>query len=165
MPPAISVTFVLAPDEYAGATRQAILRQPGYIVVGSAAALVMLSPLLLLAGVSMSPYVALGCFVGGAAFLYFLFGSGPREVYRKLNPATRDLEQSFRFTEEGIEARLQTGEAKLDWKTWMKFRETDRFFLLYPAQEMVTVLPKRAFTGAAEIDSFRELLKRKFGPA
>ena len=165
MPQAISVTFVLAPDEYASAARQAMVRQPGYIVVGIAAALAMLSPLLLLAGVPMSPYVAFGCFVGGASFLYFLFGSGPREAYRKLNPATRDLEQSFRFTEEGIDARLQTGEAKLDWKTWMKFRETDRFFFLYPAQEMITVLPKRAFSGAVEIDSFRELLKRKFAPA
>lgn len=162
MPRSIGVKFVLSPEEYASAARHQMLRHPVGVGVGCVGLLAMLAPLLMLAGVRMSSYVALTCVLGGAAFIYFFFVSAPRDVYRKLNPATRDLEQSFLFTEEGVDARLRTGEAKLDWKMWMKFRESDRYFFLFQAQEQFTVLPKRAFAGAEDVDAFRELLKRKF---
>ena len=67
--------------------------------------------------------------------------------------------------EEGVDVRDATGEGKLDWKAWMKFRETRQFFLLYPAARLVMLIPKRAFTGQEQIAEFRELLKRKLPAA
>lgn len=166
----IGVKFTLTPAEYSSAIRQHMLRQPASILVGVVATIVIMSPfcvlilekltgaeLLVDAGSIVAAVVA-------AVVVLFLFVVAPKRAYGKLNPANRDQEQAFRFSEEGIESRCATAEGKLDWKTWVKFKETGQFFLIYPSHQMFHLLPKRAFGAPQEMDAFRELLKRKLSP-
>lgn len=98
-----------------------------------------------------------GCLVAIA----YLIGILPIMLAGKMNPAVRDQEQLFRFTEKGAEAVTGAGESKLDWKSWTRYRETGRFFFLYPGPKISYVLPKRAFASGEELIAFRNLLKQK----
>jgi hypothetical protein len=163
----IRLKFILSPDEYADAIRQNLFRLPSLLIVSAMVVIATLTPMVLLAAGRPTFNVggSLACALVGATFVVSLYWNGPRSAYRKLNPANRDQEQAFSFTEEGIDIRHATAEAKLDWKSWIKFRENARFFLVYPAQRMFTIIPKRAFASPEEVDAFRELLKRKLGTA
>ena len=162
----VTVKFKLTPGEYARAMRQNLLQQPRYLLLGAAGLFTMSAPLwiLLLGGNPWRP-IPVACALISVVLLIRWFGTGPAAAYRRLNPANRDSDQEFRFMEEGVDVRDATGEGKLDWKAWMKFRETRQFFLLYPAARLVMLIPKRAFTGQEQIAEFRELLKRKLPAA
>jgi hypothetical protein len=97
----------------------------------------------------------------GLGFIVLLYGWTPTASYRKTNPALRDKEQSWVFSEDGCTNVSAIAESRMDWKAWIKAVETRDFFLLYPATTIVHIVPKRAFSGPAEVDAFRELLKFK----
>lgn len=95
--------------------------------------------------------------------LVLLFGWSPYAAYRRTNPGLRDMEQEFRFTEGGAEVRTGIAEMKLDWKAWVRFKETRHFFMLFPNTTTMHILPKRAFASEEERIGFRDLLKEKLG--
>jgi len=95
------------------------------------------------------------------AAIGYLFGVLPLLLSRRMSTALRDQEQVFRFTDKGSEATTGAGEAKFDWKAWVRYRETGRFFFLYPGPNISHVIPKRAFASTEEVIAFRNLLKQK----
>jgi len=97
----------------------------------------------------------------GLLALSWLFGVIPMLAVRRMNAAARDREQVFTFSDDGAEVVTSAGEAKFPWSAWIKYRETRRFFMLYPSKQVVHVLPKRAFSSEQELVDLRNLLKQK----
>jgi len=82
-----------------------------------------------------------------------------RRVYRRnsrmFGPRTVTVNEA------GIISDHQLGRSEAAWSTYFKFHETARSFLLYQSADLVGILPKRAFTGAADLQEFRALLAAK----
>jgi len=59
--------------------------------------------------------------------------------------------------------RLQTtnSDTAVKWPALIKFRETRKFFLIYPSKRICYLIPKRAFADESQVKEFRELLDRK----
>jgi hypothetical protein len=167
MPGPIIVKFTMSKAEYLAAYRQHLFRSK-LIQIGSAFFLLwIVLPLLcfiyfLRMGIPHSFSAAE--FVWPAVGLFALvriFGFGPSDLYRKTNPGFRDQEQEYRFTEAGADIRTAISEAKLDWKVWLRFKETPQFFLLFPGTPVMHILPKRAFASPEDLESFRVMLRAR----
>ena len=145
----IVVTFTLTRDEYASAIRQNMLRAKWILLV-----------LAILVYMGISPFVTYvlkhsedPSFVfprSGLAYTVACFGMITYLVWFAPILAVRRI--SDRNREQTLEL---SGE-----NDWVKVRETGRFFFLYPRAQTMHILPKRAFASTADLDAFRELLKR-----
>ena len=99
-----------------------------------------------------------------ATFLYSAFVA-PALAYRRLPRTFREGGHFWRFSDEGVEFRGPTVEAKFLWSTWIAFAESAECFLLFPQREQAHMIPKRAFASAEEIDRFRSLARGRIVPA
>jgi hypothetical protein len=61
------------------------------------------------------------------------------------NPSAQG-EITYSFKESGVSAVYPTGTSQLQWCAFTKFRETDRFFLLYFSSSGYGFFPKRAMS-------------------
>ena len=79
-----------------------------------------------------------------------------RRVYRRnsrmFGPRTVTVNEA------GIISDHQLGRSEAAWSTYFKFHETAKSFLLYQSADLIGILPKRVFTGAAHLQEFRALL-------
>jgi hypothetical protein len=98
--------------------------------------------------------VAIGTYLlycGFAIHRYF------RRAYRK------DQRFQYDFTldasEEGIHVVTPTSESEMKWATFVRYLESDKIFMLFIADLLFIVVPKRAFA-SGEVDQFRDLLRR-----
>ena len=82
-----------------------------------------------------------------------------RRVYRRnsrmFGPRTVTVNEA------GIISDHQLGRSEAAWSTYFKFHETAKSFLLYQSADLIGILPKRAFSGAADLQEFRALLAAK----
>jgi hypothetical protein len=163
----ITVKFTMSRGEFASALRMGMLHQKSMQILIAIFVCITASPLITRALASPQSsqvpltyrdfiYPCIGLI--GAAYI---FGVLPRLLVAKMNPAVRDGEHVFRVTEEGAESVTGVGQAKVDWKAFLRYRETGRFFLLHLGPRQFVSLPKRAFTSDQELIDFRNLLKRK----
>jgi hypothetical protein len=167
MPGPIQVKYTLSREEHSAAVRAHLVRMRMIWLITAVGLIWTFSPLLSALAWKLdgktypfgakdlvSPAIGLG-------FIALLYGWVPTTSYRKTNPAVRGKEQSWVFSEDGCTNVSAIAESRMDWKAWIKAVETRDFFLLYPAATIMHIVPKRAFSGAAEVDAFRELLKSK----
>ena len=57
-------------------------------------------------------------------------------------------------------ASAEYGESRLPWDIFLKFKEGKNLFLIYQADKLFHMLPKRLFASEAEIRKVREILLR-----
>ena len=69
------------------------------------------------------------------------------------------------FTDEKIIQEAIASRSEALWNVYVKVRETGEFFLLYPQKNYAYVVPKRAFSGEAEIEALREMIRRHVADA
>jgi hypothetical protein len=84
---------------------------------------------------------------------------------RKAASEVEPQEISFIFSEMGVDKRTLHSEAKLEWKAYVKFSETDKFYFLHYSKRLADIVPKAAFATPQDVDAFRELLLRQVRPA
>lgn len=163
----IVVKFTLSPREYASAIRESMMKSKVILLVLALLLYMGISPTVTyLLKHSENPSVAfpstgLLYMLGCLGMITYLVWAAPILAVRKLLSATRDREQEFRFDEEGSEVMNAVSPGRFDWKTWVRFRESGRFFFLYPTSRVLHIVPKRAFSSDAERAAFRNLLKLK----
>ncbi len=163
----MTVKFTMTRAEYAAALRSALLRQRMIWLLVAAFAFFASSPFVAYftrppqAPAAPFPVNALVYPAVGLLALAWLFGVVPILAVRRMNPAARDREQVFTFSDDGAEVLGAGGEAKFPWSAWVKYRETRNFFMLYPSKKAVHVLPKRALGSEQDLVDFRNLLKQK----
>lgn len=81
-----------------------------------------------------------------------------RIAFRR-NPQFREPYQ-LTFDEEGIRFETLTIDSRIDWSHFSQVLEDGQLFLLVYGQWLYSVIPKRTFAGAEEIDAFRILLRQ-----
>jgi hypothetical protein len=106
------------------------------------------NPTLLAFGFSVGAYLL---YCGFALRRYF------RLSYRKDKRFQQDLTADV--SEDGIHVATLTADSQMKWGGFIRFLEFDKIFMLFHAQWIFNIFPKRAFT-PTEADEFRELLCR-----
>ncbi len=83
------------------------------------------------------------------------------QVRRSLrsNPSAQG-EIVYVFDEKGSVAIFSTGESRLDWGAYTKYKETGTMFLLFFSKYRSTSIPKRAMS-SEQIEELRRLLKTR----
>jgi len=130
------------------------------LFVGWGAALIVISVLSGKGGAM--EYVLLLC-LAYLPFWYFVVL--PWRV-RKLYVQRHDLQEQYEFSfdDEGISLSSSLLNQRFPWSHTRKWRESRELFLVYIADNMFKVFPKRSFVSSVEIDCFRELLTKNAGP-
>lgn len=84
----------------------------------------------------------------GVAAVFMLFDLLPKRNKILYLPRTLVLEDS------GIVEETSEGRTEVRWSSVYKVRQTRRFILIYFSEYMLHVVPKRAFSNAAEAEGF-----------
>ncbi len=69
---------------------------------------------------------------------------------------------TYQFSPTGASYSGPTSSGHLEWRTYIKIRETSEQFLLYVQKRLANVLPKRAFQSVADLQLFRQLVREHF---
>jgi hypothetical protein len=94
-------------------------------------------------------------FLGILAALHWVV---PRIWFRR-DPKFQD-EYQLRFDERGLYFNTRNMDSQIDWDFYQQVIEDGKFFLLVFGKNQFTVVPKRAFANAGEIERFRALVSR-----
>jgi|SRR5579863_1400702 len=165
----MKITYHITREDYIDAQKLHRLKSPralvrGFTLLAKVVAVAGLVIALVLAVASRNRKVwsdvapLIGLWVVWALFLWVWVPFNSRRCYAK----DRRLQDEFtaEISEEGVYMESPTFNANLRWGLFLRFLESDRVFLLYQTSRMFNLLPKSAFT-PAEIDEFRQLLRRK----
>ncbi len=69
---------------------------------------------------------------------------------------------TYQFSSTGASYSGPTSTGHMEWRTYLKIRETSDQFLLYVQKRLANVLPKRAFQSVADLHFFRQLVRENF---
>lgn len=96
---------------------------------------------------------------------FYVFVRLPQKAYDRLPAEIRGATWELEFGEQRIEQSGSAGSAQSIWAVWGGWIETPGFITLLPAVatsgKARLAIPKRAFATPAELDTLRELLRRK----
>jgi hypothetical protein len=126
---------------------------------------VLLLTLLALVGIYLIDHdfpVAGGIWLGLSAPVGLAVYEIPKiQVRRGLrrNPSAQG-EVVYRLDDEGILVTFPTGESRLDWRAYTKYKETEAVFLLFFSPDRYSAIPKRVLS-TKQIDELRGLLKSR----
>ncbi len=83
----------------------------------------------------------------------------PIQLYR----GSEKLKQQYElvFSEEGIQFKTEDIDSHLKWELYKRWIENQEFFIMYHGKNEFSVIPKRVFRDEAELNGFRELIRRK----
>lgn len=98
-----------------------------------------------------------------AAFFLLFLPWRLRRSYRRHRMLHAPFE--IAFDDRTMSATNEFGHSSVPWSTFVRFRESKHVFLLYPADGLFHVIPKRLLSGDEEVNALRALLTEKVGPA
>lgn len=86
---------------------------------------------------------------------------------RRLYRQCAAYRQSFGYSwdEESLSVTSESGHARRRWSDYVKFREDERIFLLYHADNLFEMLPKAWFAGTPQIEAVRRLAAKAGSPS
>ncbi|HLW51205.1 MAG TPA: YcxB family protein [Candidatus Angelobacter sp.] len=118
---------------------------------------------LLLLGILTYPYFERGWSVleiSLSAWILLLQLFIPRIVHWLIYYRNRRIfgPRKVTFDEVGVISDGPQGHVETPWKSYVKFRESKRLFLLYLSQDVKGIVPKHAFKDDAQLDAFRSLV-------
>jgi YcxB-like protein len=152
----VCVSFRLSRTEFEAAMHRMFWKfwQCSFTVYGGLLVFVLAAVVALLYSVSdaLPLLVLAGLWFGTGAWLYWV---SPRRQYRRRRRAHE--EQTLCFSDEACTARFVDAEVRLQWSLYEEVLETQEAYLLRLEKRAVNIVPKRAFTTAADETRFREL--------
>jgi hypothetical protein len=158
--PAVTLAFRYLPGEYVRAVR-AHQMQTMRLVLDS-----IVSAMLLVAGAATllfgtERYFWLGVTFCGFGFaLLAIIAAALLVVPRIALARSEKLREPYRltFSDQGIRFETTSIESNLAWSLYARVIEVHDFYLLYWGRREFTVIPKRAFETAADMQAFDALL-------
>lgn len=102
--------------------------------------------------------LSLGFLVG----IYFLYCSfALRRYFRRRFRNDRRFRHDFTadISDEGIHITSPSEDSQVKWSGFIRALESDKIFMLFHAEWIFSIFPKRAF-GAGEVELFHELVRR-----
>jgi uncharacterized membrane protein len=100
--------------------------------------------------------------IGFMVGLFFVYcGFALRRYFRRSYQKDQRFKHEFtaEISDEGVEIVTAFSESKMKWPSFVRFLESADTFMLFLAQWLFLVFPKRAFADD-EADQFRKLLQR-----
>ena len=97
-----------------------------------------------------------------AMALGFLHGVHLPLIGRRMHRQNKLLREpaELEWDERAITLRTAAAHSTLPWEDYVKWKENDRLFLLYVADRLFQIIPKRTFASAADMQDFRRHLPR-----
>jgi YcxB-like protein len=86
-----------------------------------------------------------------------ILGATVRAMFRGNSHASDQV--TYAFTQAGIEITSFARNASLQWQLYVRARETEEYFLLYPTPGSAVVIPKRCFLSDQDVRDLRDLLR------
>ena len=158
----ISIRFKYTEEEYVSAMRLYMTRSTDFLIRFVISSLFMAAGIflvLLLELESVISFILIFISVIWLLISFLAFFVMPRQRFRS-DPKFRD-EYLLQFSEDGIQFKTVQIDALIQWSLYTKVLEDDRFYLMIYGKDMISVIPKRAFTSAAQATAFDALLTTK----
>ena len=160
----ISLRFKYTEEEYVAATRLYMIRSADFITRLTVCGIYATAVIFLFNWLGLSvdtEVLILLIFVACLPFLitFLHLFVLPRQRFRS-DPKFKD-EYFLQFSEDGIQFKTAQIDALIQWSLYTKVLENDRFYLLIYGKNMISVIPKRAFSSAAQEAAFDALLRTK----
>ena len=157
----ISLRFKYTEEEYVAAMRLYLTRSADLIIRMTVVVLYSIACVGLFLWFGFASdliplFIFAACFPFIMAFL--LLFVAPRQRFRS-DPKFAD-EYFMQFSDDGIQFKTAQIDSLLQWSLYNKVLENERFYILVYGKNMISVIPKRAFTGANQDAAFSEMLKR-----
>ncbi len=101
--------------------------------------------------------------IGWPAILVAAIRLNSKKPAKSLLQSTPSLQgpTHWLFSDGGIRVDSPTASSHIEWKTYVRVRETGMQFLLYPQTQLAHVIPKRFFSTKEQVSSFREMIRRR----
>ena len=104
----------------------------------------------------------MGVLIAGFLVGFYLLycGFALRRYFRRSFRKDRRFQHEFtaELSDEGIHIATPFSDSQMKWTTFVRFLESDKIFMIFIAEWMFLVFPKRAFV-PAEADQFRAQLQ------
>jgi hypothetical protein len=157
----ISLRFKYTEEEYLAAMRLYLTRSKDLIIRMAIVSIYSIGCIALFMWMDFASgliplFILAACFPFLMAFL--LFFVIPRQRFRG-DPKFQD-EYFLQFSDDGIQFKTAQVDALLQWSLYNKVLENERFYILVYGKNMISVIPKRAFTDKHQEAAFSEMLKR-----
>jgi YcxB-like protein len=153
----VTVRFALTRAEYAAVVRQVFRRSVAVWIVGLCGAT------LLVVGLAYGQVDAIS--IGGSfvAVLAVFLVVVPAFWWRR-NPLLAGP-RSYSFSEEGVTTETAVSKSTIEWSFFTTARRLGDFYVLRGPDANRVIVPRRAFSSAAEETDFCELVGRRVGSA
>ncbi|MET3494253.1 YcxB family protein [Variovorax boronicumulans] len=160
----MTATFKISEDDYVDAMRLygRMPRLARWVVIAIAAGLLLTA----IFGSRQIQSGALGGLVGGTLVLlalrYLVLPMSARRHYRKYKGIQDEF--SVELQDDCLRLWAAHGESRIIWTNLLKWRQDDRFVLLYLMPRLFHVLPKSVASQGFDVDALVERLNRHLGP-
>ena len=158
----ISLRFKYTEEEYIAATRLYLTGSRSFLIRLVLSSIFVAVGIFLVSLLQMDTLISfLLTFIGVVLLLIWalLFFVVPRQRFRR-DPKFRD-EYTLQFSDDGIQFKTAQIDALVQWSLYSKVIKSERFYMMVYGQNMISVIPRRAFASAQQDAAFDELLKRK----
>ncbi len=156
----ISLRFKYTEEEYVAAMRLYMMSSADFITRLAVCGLYAVAVIFLFTWLGFSVdtevillFILAACLPFLIAFLHLFVL--PRQRFRS-DPKFKD-EYFLQFSEDGIQFKTAQIDALIQWSLYTKVLENDRFYLLIYGKNMISVIPKRAFSSAAQEAAFERI--------
>jgi hypothetical protein len=157
----ISLRFKYTEEEYVAAIRLYLRRSTSLMIRLAVLFLYSMGCIALFVWLGFAfDFIPLFIFAACFPFLmaFILFFVVPRQRFRS-DPKFAD-EYLLQFSDDGIHFKTAQVDALLQWSLYNKVLENERFYILVYGKNMISVIPKRAFTDKHQEAAFSAMLKR-----
>lgn len=155
--------FRISEDDYAAAMKTfARMTRARWALLAGLAVLVVVGALL--SGPAMWP-IALGGLGGGVGVILIALVVAPvmaRRHYRKYKAMHSEF--GAELLANGLRLSSPHGEGTIVWENILKWRQNDRFVLIYPMPRIFHILPKSVAEQGFDLQGLIAQLKQRVGP-
>jgi len=155
--------FRISEDDYAAAMKTfARMTRARWALLAGLAVLVVVGALL--SGPAMWP-IALGGLGGGVGVILIALIVAPvmaRRHYRKYKAMHSEF--GAELLDNGLRLSSPHGEGTIVWENILKWRQNDRFVLIYPMPRIFHILPKSVAEQGFDLQGLIAQLKQRVGP-
>ena len=150
------ITGTISANDYLNAQKLHRKKAVRWYYAASCIALVIGLGLLILAQ-STTSFMLIGAGLGGMVGEFAVSSILLPWKVRRIHRQQKDLASPFTYSwnSEFLEAQGASGHARRAWKNYAKYRENEKVFLLYHADNLFEMLPKNWFRDQAQMNEFR----------
>ena len=145
---------VISESDYTSAQYLHMRPRRPFVVLG---AIIVL--LLVVASVLSRSWLLFSVSVGLIGWYYLYIPWCSKRSYRQYKAISRPFE--IELTEDGYKTTGENGEGTIPWGDFIKFRQSDDVFLLYPSDNMFYVVPQHFFDSRETFEGFVVEVKRR----